>query len=290
MATRKSPSPHSVVQAHQAISKYSRLTDEEIPLLEVALMIALIEYPKLNVRAEYDKIDQIVAGAAGRVRLARDGEDDAIKSINSYLFTELGFRGDNDDYYNPRNSLLNNVVERRRGIPITLSAIYLEVAWTVGVDAFGVGFPGHFIVGFHSQYRENRYLDPFNDGRELDRGSMQEILDRIYGGRMAFDESFLRPTTKRMILVRMLNNLRSTYLQDTGDLGKALEVLNCICVLTPDSSPEVRDRGLLNFHLQKYEAAIRDLLYYLKIAPHAADADSIRVVVEQIQSTIEKGR
>jgi len=107
---------------------------------------------------------------------------------------------------------------------------------------------------------------------------------------MAFDESFLRPTTKRMILVRMLNNLRSTYLHDIGDLGKALEVLNCICVLTPDSAPEVRDRGLLNFHLQNYEAAIRDLLCYLKIAPQAADADSIRGVVEQIQSTIEKGR
>ncbi|MCH8022944.1 MAG: tetratricopeptide repeat protein [Thaumarchaeota archaeon] len=271
------------MDAVAALSQYTKVPDDEIPLLRAALSIALIEYPDLDLDKEMSEISSLIDG----IKRRNDSIDDTgetLRSINQYLFGKLGFKGNKDDYYNPRNSLLNEVLKRKTGLPITISSIYLEVGWNLGLDLHGIGFPGHFIIG--CRVNEGiKYLDPFNSGRELTEKSMQKILDDIYQGRLILNDSFLKPLSKRMILVRMLNNLGGIYLENR-ELLKSLQVLKCICILTPDSAPDVRDRGLLNYQLGNYQEALEDLTKYLNLMPDATDADAINGTVKKLRDNM----
>ena len=271
------------MDAAEDLSQYSNVPDDEIPLLRAALSIALIEYPDLDLHREMSEISSLIDGTKIRISSIDDIRE-TLASINEYLFGKLGFKGNKDDYYNPRNSLLNEVLKRKTGIPITISSIFLEVAWSLGLDLHGVGFPGHFIVGCRVN-EEIRYLDPFNSGRELDEKDMQKILDDIYHGRVILNESFLQPLSKRMILVRMLNNLGGIYMENK-ELLKALQVLKCICILTPDSAPDIRDKGLLNYQLGNYQEALEDLTRYLNLMPEATDADAIDETVKKLRANV----
>jgi len=267
------------------LSDYAPLLDAEIPLFRAALGIALIEYPNMDWEKELRKVEALVRKASDRVASARS-EEEAILLVNAYFFGDLGFRGNSDDYYNPRNSLLNEVLERRSGIPISISVIYLEVARGVGLNAFGVGFPGHFLVGYRL-FGKCLYVDPFDAGRFLSRDDMQQILDRIYLGKVVFDESFLQPTNNRNILLRMLNNLKAIYLENR-DHRKALEVLRCICAIDPRSAPDLRDRGLVSYQLGKYEDAVHDLSRYLAVSGDPPDGTAVREVLKRLSSLLKK--
>lgn len=275
------------MEARSVIANIAGLSDDEIPLFKTALGIALIEFPNLSLEEYEAKLAAIVEGARSRAEKAGSVKE-KIMLLNKYLFEELGFKGNSEDYYNPSNSLLNQVIDRRTGIPITISVIYLESAWSLRIDAYGIGFPGHFIIGYNTG-KEIYYIDPFNGGKHLDRKGMQRILDRIHDGRLLFEDSFLKPVSRRMILVRMLNNLRLIYLENK-DLSKALQVLECICLLTPDSATEIRDKGVLNYQLQNYQEAAEDLSHYLTLSPHASDTLLIRQTLQHIKLLLEKTR
>ncbi len=273
------------MEAHEAIERYAQMDDQSIALFEAGVSIALIEYPGLDVNLALGKLDELIQKA--KVAAWDLNVDLRFRKLNEFFFGILGFKGNYEDYYNPRNSLLNEVLERKVGIPITISVIYLEMAWRLSLDAYGVGFPGHFLIGYRSSSAPPRYIDPFNGGKEVDRDAMKRILDSFYEGRVAFEDSMLQPVTKRQILVRMLNNLKGVYAENK-DFRRTLEVMNCICILMPNSPTDFRDRGFVNYELRRYSDALDDLYLYTELEPSASDADSVRRAIQQIKAIVGK--
>ncbi|MGH7766946.1 MAG: SirB1 family protein, partial [Candidatus Binatia bacterium] len=201
-----------------------------------------------------------------------------IACLNHVLFTQEGYRGNRDDYYDPRNSYLNDVIERCKGIPITLSVLYMEVARRAGLKLHGIGFPGHFLVkyvGEEGEIVQEIVIDPFDQGEVRTLEELQEMLDRLYGGKVAFHPDFLAPVSNRDIIQRMLNNLKAIYLRQE-DFPKALSVAERLVIIDPTSPQEIRDRGLLYLKLDRAPQAIDDLETYLRLAPDAADGEEIR--------------
>jgi regulator of sirC expression with transglutaminase-like and TPR domain len=197
-----------------------------------------------------------------------------VAALNAYLFEEEGFHGNEEDYYDPRNSFLNDVLDRRTGIPITLSAVYIEVAQRAGIAADGVGLPGHFIVKVRTGGGDV-LVDPYHRGRCLSEEDCQERLDRIYGGRLRVDAAMLAPCGRKSIVARMLRNLKAVYLK-AGEQERALRILDLLLRVNPHSGEDVRDRGLLYAALDCYDLAARDLQAYAERFPGAPEAPELR--------------
>jgi regulator of sirC expression with transglutaminase-like and TPR domain len=197
-----------------------------------------------------------------------------ITALGEYLFGHLGFRGNVDHYYDPRNSFLNEVLDRRLGIPITLSAVYLEVGRRIGLNLRGVGMPGHFLVKYVGP-DEELVIDPFGGGGILSPADCQQILDRIFDGKLCFEPQMLTVVGTRQILARMLTNLKAIYF-NSQEYGKALSIADCLVILHPHAAGEIRDRGLLSFQVKRYTEASADLERYLRLAPQAEDSEVIR--------------
>jgi regulator of sirC expression with transglutaminase-like and TPR domain len=194
-------------------------------------------------------------------------------ALNHYMFQELGFRGNAEQYYDPRNSYLNEVVDRRTGIPITLSIVYMEVARRAGLEVEGVALPGHFVVRVQTAARP-LLVDPFHGGTLLTETDCQERLDRIFGGRVKLEPKMLRPCRRKDMLERLLRNLKAIYLRDQ-DQDRALRVVDLIVRIQPGSAEDLRDRGVLYASLDCYGFAARDLESYLALAPGAKDAEDL---------------
>ena len=249
--------------------------EDRIDLGLAALLIALDEYPNLNVRQYLKEIDQLAAKIQSQMEFSAGARPiDAIEKINQTMFEREGFRGNSEDYYDPRNSFLNEVIDRKTGIPITLSLLYMEVGKRVGLPFQGVGMPGHFIVKCLHQSLEI-FVDPFNQGEILLEGGCKKKLRQIYGEDFQFDESYLNPVTKRQILSRILNNLKQIYFH-LEDFSKTLGVIEKILLITPDAPGEVRDRGTVQYKLGNYSRALKDWTHYLELQPLAADAQEIK--------------
>ncbi len=250
------------------------IADERIDLLRAALTIARTEYPDLDFEGYGARIEEL----ARRVkRLAPDLGDpsESIAALNRVLFEEEGFRGNREDYYDPRNSLLNDVLDRKLGIPITLAVVYMEVARRVGFPLVGVGMPGHFLLKHYDVDGREILIDPFNRGSILTAKDCQQRLDELYGGQMRLQPDFLMAVSRRQVLVRMLNNLRSIYL--TGrNFRKALPIVDLILAIYPRSPEDVKQRAMLRWSLGQNRGALADLEDYLKMLPEASDADEIR--------------
>jgi regulator of sirC expression with transglutaminase-like and TPR domain len=252
----------------------------ELDLARAALAIAQDEYPSLRPEPYLARLDELAA----RARSFAGSESDAcrlIAAINYVLFNQEGFRGNRGDYYDPRNSFLNDVIERKKGIPITLSVLYIEVARRAGLELRGVGFPGHFLVKYE-QGDEEIVIDPFDKGEVRMLEDLQTLLDGLYAGKVAFRPEFLAPVTHRQIIHRMLNNLKGIYLSEEN-LLKALSAAERLVMLDPSSAPEIRDRGMLYLKLECFQQAIGDLETYLRLAPDASDADDIREQVVDLK-------
>ncbi|MGH7360404.1 MAG: SirB1 family protein [Candidatus Methylomirabilales bacterium] len=250
-----------------------RRPDEEIDLAEAALLIAGEEYPDLDVAAYLALLARMGAEARRRAGDSRPPAA-ALEALNHYLFDELGFAGNTEDYHDPRNSYLNEVLDRRTGIPISLSTVYMTVARHGGLPISGVGFPGHFLVKFAGE-GEELVLDPFNRGAILTEGDCQKLLDRATGGRARFSQELLRAAGTKAILARMLGNLKGTYAA-TRQYTKALACVERILLLTPDAGREILDRGLLLAQMQRTEEAILELTRYLKQSPAPDDAGQVK--------------
>lgn len=218
--------------------------DDEIDLAAASLLIAEAEYPGLDVAAYLAMIDDMAEAVRARMT---SGVDAVWHALNHYLFDELGFRGNDDDYYDPKNSFLNEVIDRRVGIPITMSLIYLEVGRRLGMELDGIAFPGHFLVQ-HRRADGDRLLDPYHKGVVLDTGELEERLRRALGEEAELTAEHLQVASKRQILTRMLNNLRGIY-QRCGDVDRELGVLERLAILNPqdgritDALEALRRRG-----------------------------------------------
>jgi regulator of sirC expression with transglutaminase-like and TPR domain len=249
-----------------------------IDVARAALWVAAEEEPgRVDVERCLARLDEL--GAEARARM--EGHGSPVEALNRYLFEELGFAGDQANYYAPRNSLLNHVLERRLGIPITLSVVYMEVGRRAGLKVEGVGMPGHFIVRASGGDDVRALLvDPFY-GKVIDEDECRQRLDTIYGGQVPLGEEHLRATGPRDILVRVLGNLKAIYVQSRLYL-RALAAVERILLLAPRDLGERRDRGMLLGQLNRFAEAVRDLQTYLDALPDAPDAESVR---EQLKKT-----
>lgn len=240
----------------------------------LALLVAETEYPGLDHEIYLGKLDALAA----HVRLnAAEGDQPRplglISAINRCLFEEEGFEGNFDDYYDPRNSFLNDVIDRKMGIPISLSAVYIEVGRRTGLLLEGVGFPGHFLVKAKDEEGEI-VADPFHAGKLLSAQDCQKRLDRVYGGKVKLEASMLEAVGPRQMLLRMLRNLKAIYVRGE-DYLRALRVLELLLLLDAENGEDLRDRGLVYAALDCYAAAAADLEAYLQLQPRALEADKI---------------
>jgi regulator of sirC expression with transglutaminase-like and TPR domain len=238
------------------------------------------------VRALLARFDDLAAPLAVRseARLAEMSAEDQAKTIGEHLFARTGFKGNEADYYDPRNSLLPDVLGRKLGIPITLSLVFMEVAKRCGVVARGVSFPGHFLVRVDSAGAAPVFVDTFFGGRLLDREALERLLKRSTSAKEDLKDEHLAPCTARAMLMRMLINLKWIY-QTRGDLARAHLALDRIVSLVPNQTAALRERGMLAARLGAVEAARADLRRLLEIDPNAADAKSIRARLAELDST-----
>jgi regulator of sirC expression with transglutaminase-like and TPR domain len=254
--------------------------DREVDLAEAALLVAAEEYEGLDVRSYLLRLDELGAGL--RQRLDDEPRPErAIMALNRYLFQEQGFKGNTEQYYDARNSYLNEVIDRRTGIPITLSAIFMEVGRRAGLEVEGVGLPGHFVVRVHTP-AQPILVDPFNGGTLLTEKDCQERLDRIFNGKVKLEPDMLRPCRRKEMLERILRNLKAIYLRDQ-DRERALRVVDLLVRIQPGSAEDLRDRGVLYAALDCYGHAARDLESYLALAPRAKDAEELRARAVQLR-------
>jgi regulator of sirC expression with transglutaminase-like and TPR domain len=242
-------------------------------LARAALVIARIEFPRLDPDPYLARLDEMGAAARTAVTTHQSQTGDtsllgAVKAINQYLFEELQFEGNRDKYNDPRNSCLNEVLDRRTGIPITLSLVYLEIARRAGISINGVNFPRHFLV--RCSERENAaknylILDPFHGGAVLSEQKCRVLLQQHVGAEVPFSRSLLAPATRPEVIVRMLLNLKRLYVS-MRSFPQARDVTELLVAMTPSALSELRDRGLLAYHLNDVSGALRDLQTYLKLA------------------------
>jgi len=238
-------------------------------LARATLLIARIEYPRLDPEPYVARLDAM--GEAARRAIAQhiDVTGDTstlsgVTALNDYLFEEQQFVGNRDNYEDPRNSCLNEVLDRRTGIPITLSVVYMEVARRAGLQVDGVNFPGHFLVRCPEQ-KGHLIIDPFHAGALLSEHKCRQLLQKHVGNEVAFSKSLLAPATREQIVVRMLLNLKRIYV-NMRSFPQARDVTELLLAITPSALSELRDRGLLAYHLNDVTAALRDLQTYLKLA------------------------
>lgn len=258
--------------------------DDEIDLARAALLYARDAYPGLDPDPYLARLD----AWSGSIRPAVDAchDDRPFEALNDLLFERLGFTGNTSDYYNPRNSYLNEVIDRRTGLPILLSAIYLEIGWRLGLPLSGVGLPGHFIVRYDAHAR-TWFIDPFHRGRLLSELDCARLAQQSTGSDLPFSRDLLQPVTRRQILARMLINLRTAYIQHEG-FAEARQAMERLVDLEPNSPEHVRDLGLILFRLGTYREAVERLEFYLALNPHADDLYAMRQVLSAARSEMAR--
>jgi len=274
------------VSARERFTQLVTGSEEELDLAEAALLIAQEEHPEMDVAAYLRRLDGLAAAVRARLPQAPEPTD-IIDNLNIQLFREEGLTGNESEYYDPRNSFLNEVLDRKRGIPITLSVIYLEVGRRLGLPLVGVGFPGHFLVKY-SGVNGEVVLDPFAGGVTLTREDLALQLRKMYGDANPFLSQIpqlLAPAGKKEILVRMLRNLKGIYLQK-NDFARALAASDRILLVAPDLATEVRDRGAVHQRLGHLQAAQQDLRRYLQMAPDAEDAEAVRTIISRMMARL----
>lgn len=239
-----------------------------------ALAIGRIEYPALDPRPYLDALEEMGEKAAERLGGRAITTSDTIHTLNEYLYDEEGFCGNRDAYDDPRNSFLNEVLDRRTGIPISLAVVYLEIARRAGITVTGVNFPGHFLLRARQGVTgdDDLIIDPFHGGALLSEFDCRQLLRNHLGDEAAFDASLLAPATRHDIVVRTLVNLKRLYVR-MRSFPQARFVSTLLLAADPSAIGELRDRGLLAYHLEDFSGALRDLEEYLRLSPKDSDGD-----------------
>jgi regulator of sirC expression with transglutaminase-like and TPR domain len=263
--------------------EYAAQSDDRLDLLTGALLIAEDAHPGLDLAEQARRVDELAAPLTGRGLDALPAVAQA-QVLADHLFVRAGFHGNTEDYYDPRNSLLNEVLDRRTGIPITLSILYIEVSRRLGVQARGVGFPGHFLVRLDDE-EGTVIVDPFSGGQSLSERALENLLGRG-GARIKLDRAMLDPTPVRHIVARVLMNLRGIYAA-RGDWARLLVVLDRLIDLVPEVTDELRERGLLLARLGAPKAALDDLRRYVSALPHAGDAGELQALIARLENGVD---
>ena len=225
-----------------------------------ALEIARIAYPALEPSQYLTKLDELAEGT--RARMAGGLPPEAVaRAVGDHLFRTCGFRGNAEDYYDPRNSFLNDVLDRRTGIPISLAVVYMEVARRAGLQVEGVNFPGHFLVRC-----QGLIIDAFHGGAILSEDACRVLLRRHEGEDATLEPHLSGHASKRQILARMLVNLKQVYVQ-MNSFPQARDITALLLAIDPTATHELRDRGLIAYHLNDFSSALRDLQAYLDLSP-----------------------
>ncbi|HTG72617.1 MAG TPA: transglutaminase-like domain-containing protein [Terriglobia bacterium] len=256
------------------------LPDGAVPLAEAALLLACEEYPQLEISPYLDRLDEIADFVRPKLYTGMSPLD-TIEALNEVLFGIVGFRGNTENYNDPRNSFFNDVLERRMGIPITLSAVYLEVARRISFPIFGVGMPGHFLVKYGDRTQEF-FLDPFNGGQILTREDCERRFSEMFGNEQEFTERMLDVVSPRQMLFRMVNNLKTIYLKAHA-YEKSLAMVDMMLLADPEAIEQYRDRGILKVQLRRFNAAVRDFEQYVKGAPHSKDRPQVEEHLKELR-------
>lgn len=274
-----------------------------------ALAIARVEYPALEPARYIELLDRMGLEARLRITGSDPGTERALHAFNEYLYDEQGFSGNRQQYDDPRNSFLNEVLDRRTGIPISLAVVYLEVARRAGLRVSGVNFPGHFLLrarvdrsgarstargagegeapgargpelSDRSEREQFAIIDPFHGGAQLSEADCRELLRQHVGDEAAFDKGLLEPASRHDIIVRMLVNLKRLYVR-MRSFPQARFISDLLLAADPSAYTELRDRGLLAYHLEDFAAALRDLEAYLRLLPRHT------TMIEEPSGTVE---
>lgn len=260
--------------------------DAELSMARAALLVAQEEYPQIPVELYLARLDQMAEEV--KDRLADETAPTVVlEELVDMLYVRRHFTGNRTAYYDPRNSFLNDVLDRGTGIPLTLGMVMLEVGWRLGLPLEGVNFPSHFLVRYRGD-AISLLLDPFDGGKVRFEDQAQELLDQVYGGMVRVQPSFLRMATKRDMLVRLLANLKGVYV-NVSDHARALAVVERLLILQPESRGDLRARGLLLARLGRRGEAAEQLQAYLESAPGAGDAARIRALVEDLRTGRSSG-
>ncbi len=257
--------------------------DASWPLDRAALELATLEFPEIEAEAFVGLLNSHAAELRERLNDAQDGET-YVHEANRYLFDELGFRGNTSDYYDPKNSCLNQVLTARTGIPITLSLVYMEIARRLGRPVAGIGLPGHFVVRYDDGLYST-FIDPFHGGRLLAADDCFELAREVSQVEVGRDRRWLAPVTKRDLLLRMLRNFSAAY-ASRGQTEKAIEALNLLIRANPDSPDEYRQRGILQTQAGRMVAAKQDLARYLALVKSPEERERAQRAVHEIQQWI----
>jgi regulator of sirC expression with transglutaminase-like and TPR domain len=278
----------------------SGLSDELLDLVEgpsddlapAAFVLAKLEYRRLDVARYMAVLDSM--GEEAQRRIGQDPGHSApiearVHQLKRYLHVDLGFVGNREHYEDPRNSCLNQVLDRRMGIPITLSVVYIEVARRAGLAAEGVNFPAHFLTRIQASDRTNRggvLIDPFDGGAILTESDCQALLRKRAGEDATLQPEMLAPATRREIIIRMLYNLKRDYVQ-MRSFPQARVVTDLLVSLMPTSATEIRDRGLLAYHLEDFNAALRDLEEYLRVVHGDEHTEEQKAEISQTREHVK---
>lgn len=269
------------IPPRRAFAREVDQASEQVDLARAALLIAKEEYPQLSIERHLGRLDQLAEEVRDRI-----GNESAtlivFQEVLRTLYQRNGFRGNREAYYDPRNSFLSDVLDRGKGIPLTLGIVVLEVGWRLGLPLEGVNFPGHFLVRFPGS-AIRLLVDPFEGGRIWFEDQAQELLDRVYGGMVRVRPRFLKAAGKREMLVRLLANLKGIYL-NVQDNDRALAAIERILVIHPTAAGQIRDRGTLLARMGRPGEALEQLEWYLDYAPEASDARRIRTLVEELKA------
>ncbi len=247
-------------------------------LAEKCLKFAqILEYPDLDVESYVQKINRIGNSLRESVGGARNPIY-VISLLNEHLFQNLGFAGDRGGYHDPRNNFLNEVVDRKSGLPITMSILYAEVAKSVGLELKLVGFPGHVLA----KYGEEMILDPFNDGKLLGVDDLQGMLRRSFAGRVEFEPCFLDEMGEEQALIRLARNLKNSYAR-SHSYERAARCADMVLAIEPDSPEDVRDKGVIEWRMLNPDSALAYLNRYLEVSPNAEDVDFVLELIRDIR-------
>jgi regulator of sirC expression with transglutaminase-like and TPR domain len=264
----------------RAFARSVSVENRELVLDKVALLVAAEERPELDLRSYLSRLDDLADEL--RRKIGRELDPYLIVgTINRLLFQEHGFRGNQGAYYDEKNSFLDQVIDRRIGIPITLAIIYIEVARRARLPVVGINFPGHFLACYQSA-DEPLFIDCFRGGEIVLRRNIQSRLDEMFGGRLRFRSRFLEPAPPRAIIGRLLTNLKAIYWR-RNDYRRALAVSDRLILVNPNGVEEYRDRGVLLAQLRDFDGALPDLELYLALAPEAPDAAQVRWLARRLR-------
>src|SRR5256886_1881735 len=271
--------------AWQRFREIARTPDHFIDLVEGSLVIALEDDPRVDIDRHLANVRDWSAAVRERLEGSRDVER-VVEAINRLLFDEEGFRGEDEDYYDPRSALLSETLDKHAGLLISLSVLYIEISRRVGAEVSGVSLPGRFLVKFSGAFGIV-LVDPFDGGRLLSTAELQKLLDDVYGGRVRLREHHLRSFSPKEILARELAHLKSAYLAQ-HDLARAAASIDRLLILDENDPYEVRDRAAVAVQMHAYTEAIDGLQRYLALVPHAEDAARVREQIAWLRAWFEK--